>query len=120
MGITHILCCAAKIVPKYPDDFKYETLNALDTPNQDISQYTDRANAFITEALKENGDEHAQTSKVLVHGFAGKSRAACFLLAYLIQIRKLTLAESLDKIRKVRPEVAPNPGFILQLKGLEK
>ena len=23
-GITHILCCAAKIKPKYPDDFKYE------------------------------------------------------------------------------------------------
>ena len=32
-GITHILCCAAKINPRFPDDFKYETLNALDSPN---------------------------------------------------------------------------------------
>lgn len=33
LGITHILCCAAKIKPRFPDDFKYLCLNALDSPS---------------------------------------------------------------------------------------
>ena len=36
IGITHILTCAANIKPRYPDDFKYEILNCLDSPNQSI------------------------------------------------------------------------------------
>ena len=32
-GITHILCCASKISPRYPDDFKYKMLDLLDSPN---------------------------------------------------------------------------------------
>lgn len=36
LGITHILTCAANIKPRYPDDFKYLLLNALDSPNQNV------------------------------------------------------------------------------------
>jgi len=32
-GITHILTCAANIKPRFPEDFKYELLNCLDSPN---------------------------------------------------------------------------------------
>lgn len=88
----------------------------------------DQANAFITEALSSNQDGEkggapktvTKKNKVLVHGFAGKSRAVAFLLGYLMKVRKVTLAEGMAKIRQVRPVAAPNPGFMLQLKALEK
>jgi len=32
-GITHILTCASKISPRYPDNFKYKILDLLDSPN---------------------------------------------------------------------------------------
>jgi hypothetical protein len=59
-------------------------------------------------------------NKVLVHCFAGKSRATTFLLAYLIKERKINLKDGLDLVWKVRPIAAPNPGFMIQLKALEK
>ena len=36
LGITHILTCASGIKKRFPDDFKYEILNCLDSPNQNI------------------------------------------------------------------------------------
>lgn len=36
LGITHILCCAANIKPRFPEEFKYECLNCLDSPNQNL------------------------------------------------------------------------------------
>ena len=32
IGITHILCCAANLKPRFKDDFVYCCLNALDSP----------------------------------------------------------------------------------------
>jgi protein-tyrosine phosphatase len=55
-----------------------------------------------------------------VHCFAGKSRATSFTLAYLMKEKKITLKDGLDMIWKVRPIAAPNPGFMIQLKALEK
>ena len=58
--------------------------------------------------------------KVLVHCFAGKSRATSFTLGYMIKIKKIPLKEGLEMVWKVRPIAAPNPGFMIQLKALEK
>ena len=54
LGITHILTCAANIKPRFPEDFKYEILNCLDSPNQSILQHVEKSNAFINSALKDN------------------------------------------------------------------
>jgi dual specificity phosphatase 12 len=51
--------------------------------------------------------------KVLVHCFAGKSRATSFTLGFLIKEKKFTLKEGLELIWKVRPIAAPNPGFMI-------
>jgi protein-tyrosine phosphatase len=61
--------------------------------------------------LAENGEEIK--NKVLIHCFAGKSRATSFLLAYLIKERKIPLKEGLELVWKVRPIAAPNPGFMI-------
>jgi len=38
----------------------------------------------------------------------------------MIKERNMTLKDGLEQIQKVRPIAAPNPGFMVQLKALEK
>ena len=66
----------------------------------------DEANKFIKEA------QEAPFNKVLIHCFAGKSRATTFTLAYLMSEHKITLKEGLEKIWMVRPIAEPNKGFM--------
>lgn len=112
-GITHILTCAAKIKPRFPDEFKYHLLNALDSPNQNVLQLVDQSNKFLDECLSANVAGEPPKNKVLIHCFAGKSRATTFLLAYLIKVRKMTLKDGLEQIWKARSIAAPNPGFMI-------
>ena len=79
-----------------------------------------KANDFINSAVKENVQGEEPKNRVLVHCFAGKSRATSFLLAYLLKERNIPLNEGLKMIWAVRPQAAPNPGFMIQLKALEK
>ncbi|KAJ4490110.1 hypothetical protein J3R30DRAFT_3653549 [Lentinula aciculospora] len=57
---------------------------------------------------------------VLVHCQAGVSRSATIVAAYLMFNRKMNVEEALDLVRKARPEVDPNPGFIAQLEIFQK
>lgn len=82
--------------------------------------HVEQSNNFIKEALSENIEGEAPKNKVLVHCFAGKSRATTFLLCYLIKEKSINLKDGLDLVWKVRPIAAPNPGFMIQLKALEK
>jgi len=86
VGITHILTCASKIQPRFKDDYTYEILPLLDSPDQNIVKWFDKANTFISEALDANKDksEGDKKNKVLVHCFAGKSRATSFTCGYLM------------------------------------
>lgn len=92
----------------------------MDSPNQSILTHVERANKFIEGALKDNKEGEEPVGKVLVHCFAGKSRATSFLLAYLLKERQIPLNEGLKLIWAVRQQAAPNPGFMIQLKALEK
>ena len=120
LGITHILTAASNLKPRFPDDFKYEILDLLDSPNQNILSYVDQANKFINDAFSANVEGEEPKHKVLVHCFAGKSRATSFTLAYMMKERNIALKEGLELIWKVRPIAAPNPGFMVQLKALER
>ena len=82
--------------------------------------HVDRAVDFIKGALSGNVQGEAPKNKVLVHCFAGKSRATTFLLAYLMKEKAINLKDGLEMVWKVRPIAAPNPGFMIQLKALEK
>ena len=95
-------------------------MDCLDSPNQNILNHVDQANKFIKEAFGANVVGEEPKHKVLVHCFAGKSRATSFTLAYMIKERKIALKDGLDLIWKVRPIAAPNPGFMVQLKALER
>lgn len=67
-------------------------------------------------AAANNGDERA----CLVHCAFGVSRSATVCAAWLMQRRNMSLQQALDAIRKVRPQVSPNMGFIAGLRALEQ
>jgi hypothetical protein len=72
-----------------------------------------RCFAFIDAALARGGG-------VLVHCAGGVSRSAAVVLGYLMARRGLTLDQSLAELRRARPWVNPNPGFVAQLREFER
>ena len=75
----------------------------------------DSADAFgcfedATEFV-ENARKSSPKSRVLVHCFAGKSRASANTIAYLIKKMRITLKKSMAHVKKCRPIADPNRGF---------
>ena len=97
-GITHILTVANKIKPRFESKFIYLLIPCKDTPDESIIGFFSQSNEFITKSL-----EACPTNKVLIHCFAGKSRATSFTLAYLIAEKRYSLKDGLEKIWMCRP-----------------
>jgi len=57
---------------------------------------------------------------VLIHCFAGKSRSTTILLSYVMYANQWTLDQAFAHVKKCRPTINPNPGFLLQLRELEQ
>lgn len=57
--------------------------------------------------------------RVLVHCLMGVSRSATLVLAFLMIAMGLTLQEAVAAVRPHR-DVCPNPGFLQQLRILDK
>lgn len=51
---------------------------------------------------------------------AGASRSASFVVGYLMWRDKATYEDVVARVRKIRPVVSPNPGFVEQLLWLEE
>lgn len=84
-----------------------------DDPREDISKYFDQAAQFI--------EYHQQRGvPVLVHCMAGMSRSATLLANYLMKKYNISAMTALDLMKKRRPIVRPNSGFIRQLVLQEK
>ncbi|KAJ3825203.1 hypothetical protein F5878DRAFT_707211 [Lentinula raphanica] len=79
-----------------------------DSEEEDILIHLLPAIAFIQSELDKGRG-------VLVHCQAGVSRSATIVAAYLMHSRKMNVEEALGLVRKARPEIDPNPGFIAQL-----
>jgi len=57
---------------------------------------------------------------VLVHCQGGISRSASLCIAYLIQCQGLSYDAAFALVRKARPIIMPNIGFVRQLKDFEE
>lgn len=110
MGVTHILNVTCREYTRREKYFKYLDINLYDTHSEDAKKHFRITNRFIDEARHSGND-----SKILVHSVQGKSRAATFILAYLIGREKLKLKEGLALLRQFVPEVEPNETFMQQL-----
>lgn len=110
-GITHVVNAALELECNFPDDITYHKLELVDSPLQSIDAVFDKATEFI-----DNGNFNG---KVLVHCVAGISRSASIVLAYLIRYKYMRLKHAQHFLAQRRPVVAPNHGFLGQLKKYE-
>ncbi|KAF1859104.1 hypothetical protein Lal_00000930 [Lupinus albus] len=83
-----------------------------DTENEDLLDYLEVCIDFIDRSRKEGS--------VLVHCFAGVSRSAAVITAYLMRTEHLSLEDALESLRQSCEFVCPNDGFLEQLKLFEE
>jgi hypothetical protein len=107
-NIQQILTIGKELPPHQTDEFKTMYISLDDAPHENISDHFSTAHDFISKA------------PTLVHCYAGISRSATLVLAYLILTEGHTLRSALEHCRKVRPIVNPNHGFLQQLSTFEK
>ncbi|KAK1428934.1 hypothetical protein QVD17_17774 [Tagetes erecta] len=65
-------------------------------------------------------DESRKNGSVLVHCFAGVSRSAAIITAYLMRTERLSLEDALESLRQSNESVCPNDGFLEQLTMFEE
>ncbi|KAA8517288.1 hypothetical protein F0562_017581 [Nyssa sinensis] len=82
-----------------------------DMESEDLLDYLDVCLDFIDESRKEGS--------ILVHCFAGVSRSAAIITAYLMRTEHLSQEDALESLRQSCEFVCPNDGFLEQLKMLE-
>ncbi|KAG6522581.1 dual specificity protein phosphatase 12-like [Zingiber officinale] len=83
-----------------------------DTEDEDLLDYLDVCLDFIDQGRKEGS--------VLVHCFAGVSRSAAVITAYLMKTEQKSLEDALESLREVCDVVSPNDGFLDQLSLFEE
>jgi protein-tyrosine phosphatase len=88
-------------------------INVLDMPFENLLRHFRPAIDFIAKAIKSGG-------VVLVHCYAGVSRSASVVIAYLMKELGLPALDAMTYVRKRRPIIFPNPGFQRQLFDFEK
>jgi len=113
IGIKRIVNCALEAPNAHPNDFSYIKFSLDDAPSQQITP-------VFQEAFKQFDDAKEKGEKVLCHCMAGVSRSATIVIAYIMTRRDMSLKDSIDYVRRRRPAICPNPGFMHQLCELEK
>ena len=113
LEINYILNCAGECFESFPEGIKYCHLKLNDVPSFKILPYLDKASFFIHQAKCNNG-------KILVHCQMGISRSTSCVIAYMIKYMGYSSMNALSFIKKKRPMVMPNFGFLQQLLIYEK
>lgn len=113
LKINYILNCAIECENKnLPSDIKVFHAKINDYPYFQISSYFEKTNSFINKAKLSGGN-------ILIHCQLGISRSTTCLIAYMIKHLGYTTLSALQHIKRKRPQVMPNFGFIHQLKNYE-
>ncbi|KAL2844445.1 protein-tyrosine phosphatase-like protein [Aspergillus pseudodeflectus] len=95
-----------------PEGIIYHRLGLEDREDANIRKCVDSACVILDAAS-------AARKRVLVHCSAAISRSPAIVAAYLIKCRGFGLEGALAVLRKARPVVSPNRGFMEQLRALE-
>ena len=112
-GITHILTVAKDHPPQFPSTFVYKVVPVHDMPYTNLQRRFPDCITFIKSALAKGG-------RVLVHCFAGVSRSATIVIAYLMQEHNLTMHAAFKFVKSKRAFINPNEGFREQLVQFQK
>eukprot|EP00741_Cyanophora_paradoxa_P005325 tig00000880_g5164.t1 len=107
-GVTHVLTITKLAKkPEFPNDFTYLVLEEDDNETSDLLSKLPLLILFIETARASGG--------VLVHCAMGVSRSGAVVVAYLMAAFSMSRDEALAQVRKARPQVEPNRGFMRQL-----
>lgn len=113
LNIGYVLTMGRGLEPVIPDGMHHKTIIVDDIPNAKIDVSFDDAVAFIDEAM--------QAGKgCLVHCFAGLSRSATAVIAYLMVKQGMRLDDAYMLTKKGRPNIYPNDGFLKQLMAYDE
>ena len=114
LGINYILNCASDCKnTQLPKSITELHLKIRDDTNFDIFKYFEQGIDFINKVRTKGG-------VILVHCKFGVSRSPSFVCAFLIKYFAFNLQSALKFIRKKRPQVNPNEGFMVFLDKYEK
>lgn len=104
-GITHIVSAC----PDYPlQGPNHLAIPVQDYEYEDILIHLPGACRFIRGAINGGG-------RVLVHCLMGISRSATVVAAYLMTTRHISVHKAIALIKRARPQIQPNYGFIKEL-----
>lgn len=107
-NITHVVNVACGVAPAFPQDFTYLQIPLLDCASEKIQDHFHKTSSFIQTALDNGG-------RVLIHCLKGVSRSATIAAAYVIKAHSASPSEAVQILRKNRPIIKPNSGFMTQL-----
>jgi hypothetical protein len=138
-GITHIINVADGCINRHPEHFQYLSIGCRDRSYEVLTPYFSEVAAFAAAATGLPGQRSARDEgegkavvgtgrepegrgggKVLVHCQFGISRSVAFILAILMINHSYTLDSALRRVKQVRSEAEPNPGFMWQLRELDR
>ena len=113
LGIKYVLNlageCKNTLLPKSIVELH---LKMKDLENFDVFEYFEKANEFINTVRNSGGT-------ILVHCKYGVSRSPSFVIAYLVKYYPFTVDSALKFVKKRRPCINPNAGFLEQLEKYE-
>ncbi|XP_048481610.1 dual specificity protein phosphatase MPK-4 [Plutella xylostella] len=112
LGVTHLLTIDVVPLPRAVLDttkLHVEYLKLADVPKEDLITHLPATNEYIKKAISNGGT-------VLVHCYFGVSRSAAVVIAYIMDKYKLRYDDAFTLVKGKRRFVAPNVGFVAQLK----
>jgi protein-tyrosine phosphatase len=112
LSVGYLLTVGRNLAPIVPANMKHKVVIVDDIEGATIDHSFEEAIAFIDEAMQAN-------SGCLVHCFAGMSRSATTVIAYLMMRKGLRLDEAYCTTKRGRPAIYPNAGFFKQLLALD-
>ena len=101
-GTTHVLSIGECV--ETPDGIVHDEFEISDCTGANIFPIIEKCLPIIRQALANGG-------VVFVHCFAGISRSASIVIAYLMQENGLSFEQALKLVKERRPQVSPNLGF---------
>ncbi|KAG9308850.1 protein-tyrosine phosphatase-like protein [Chiua virens] len=112
--ITHVVqVLDAPWVPiSEKDGFRCLRIDIHDKPTADLKPHLEGACQYIASALASGGN-------VLVHCQQGISRSPAIVIAYLIHNLGMSYDQAHALVKRHRPCINPNPGFVAALRAWE-
>nr|XP_054752941.1 dual specificity protein phosphatase 14-like [Lytechinus pictus]XP_054752942.1 dual specificity protein phosphatase 14-like [Lytechinus pictus] len=109
-GITCIINISLSFQTPTPKlrDIEFVRIAVDDIPTAQLGVHFDRIADKIYSVKKSGG-------KTVVHCYAGRSRSASSVMAYLMKYEHMTLKQAHNHVKSRRPVIRPNPGFWKQL-----